>query len=159
MTLEKKDREKPCSGCWTDTSTQLIWSKVGLCRLNSHSPHYFFFLISLICVNHLLHLPLSLILSLCSPQSTSSSLCSGHGPLLSHISSHNSSGKTSLNLTLHMWVHTAKSSNNTEILQIRSCQINRGISGAHPSLWRGQLEACSRPDLHVKTQWMIHTVF
>lgn len=66
--------------------------------------------------------------------------------------------KTSLNLTPHMWVHTAKSSNNTEILQIRSCQINRGISGAHPSLQRGQLEACSRPDLHVKIHLMIQTV-
>lgn len=91
-------------------------------------------------------------------QSTSSSLfCSRHGPLLSHISSPNSPGKTSLKLTLHMWVHTAKSSNNTEILQIRSRQkINGGISGAHPSLRRGRLEAW--PDLHVKIHTMIHTV-
>lgn len=35
-----------------------------------------------------------------------------------------------------MWVHTAKSRNNTGILQISSCQINGGISGAHPSLWK-----------------------
>lgn len=65
--------------------------------------------------------------------------CSRHEPLLSHISSHNSSGKTSLNLTPRMWVHTSERSNNTEILQIRSCQIKGGISGAHPSLRRGQL--------------------
>lgn len=84
--------------------------------------------------------------------------CSRHNPLLSHISSHNSSAKTSLNLTPHMWVHTAKNRNNTEILQIRSCQINGGISGAHPSLWRGQLEACSRPNLHVKIHSVIQTV-
>lgn len=83
--------------------------------------------------------------------------CSRHGPLLSYISSHNSSGKTSLNLTPRMWVHTSKSSNNTEILQIRSCQIKGGISGAHPSLRRGQLKACLRPDLHVKIHLMIQT--
>lgn len=83
--------------------------------------------------------------------------CSRHEPLLSHISSHNSSGKTSLNLTPRMWVHTSERSNNTEILQIRSCQIKGGISGAHPSLRRGQLKACSGPYLHVKICWMTYT--
>lgn len=79
--------------------------------------------------------------------------CSRHGPLLSHISSHNSSGKTSLNLTPRMWVHTSERSNNTEILQIRSCQIKWGISGAHPSLRRGQLKAARGQICMSKYTW------
>lgn len=155
---ERQSEKKTCNGCWTDTSGQLTFSTSGLCRLNPHSLHCFFFsspfhsFLSLILFTSLSHdlsfLP-SIYLYL--------SFAPGTVPLLSHISSHNSSGKTSLNLTPRMWVHMSKSSNNTEILQIRSCQIKGGISGAHPSLRKGQLKACSRPDLHVKTHSMIQT--
>lgn len=133
----RRRRRAKKTWCWTDTSEQPVL-QIGPLQVGSSFPASFLFsLHSLLSVIHItfqhsLVPPLNLPLPL---------LCSRHGALLSHISSHNSSGTTSLlNLTPRMWVHTSKSSNNTEILQIRSCQIKGGISGAHPSLRRGQLK-------------------
>lgn len=139
---------------WTTQTFQTCPSQVRSLLLVSHLffPHCSppLTLFPLLCLILFLSTSLSnlfLFFFFCPPRPRRS-------PLLSRISS----GKTSLHLAPHMWVHTAKSRNNTKILQIRSCQINRGISGAHPSLWRGQLEACSRPNLHVKTHSVIRAV-
>lgn len=122
-------------------------------ELQDYSTYLVFFLsLTRFPVTHVIHVVLCLMSFL-----SSTSLPFAPGPLLSHISSHNSSGKPSLDLTPHMWVHTSERSNNTEILQIRSCQIKGGISGAHPSLRRGSTESCLRPDLHVKIHLMVST--
>lgn len=151
---------KHTNSCWSDTYGRLKCSKPALRRLDPCSSCHIFFS-PVLPRSH--YSPLLCLIPFLSTSQSNLFLfffssCPRRSPLLSRISSHNSSAKTSLHLAPHMWVHTAKSRNNTEILQIRSCQINGGISGAHPSLWRGQLEACSRPNLHVKTHSAIQAV-